>query len=146
MDWIQAMALRGWNGHVVFFLAFFLVLGSVYECTGHAVNISNIVPRRDDQGNILAAHVRLHCRSSRFGSVLEDQDLDRGIYSKSVFFLLHYLDLFCLQDGNIVQYAPGGLYYFYGMSYGLCPAQGCGSGSLTVISDRADLMAVTRCE
>eukprot|EP00052_Salpingoeca_macrocollata_P004591 m.42209 g.42209 ORF g.42209 m.42209 type:complete len:398 (+) comp14319_c0_seq1:50-1243(+) len=31
-------------------------------------------------------------------------------------------------DGNTVQFTAGGPFYFYGMSYGTCQEQGCGSG------------------
>lgn len=31
-------------------------------------------------------------------------------------------------DGNVIQWTSGGDFHFYGMSYGLCTAQGCGHG------------------
>lgn len=37
-------------------------------------------------------------------------------------------EILSAHDGNLVQFAPGGDFHLFGMSYGSCQAQGCGSG------------------
>ena len=105
-----------------------LLLSLLVLSTGLTVNISNVAPRRDVAGNLMEYGLPLPCVSCVLHAAAPVPDGDREhswgcrpSLAQPAAFSLTLLSLSrSIHDGSVIQFAPGGLYYYYGMGYRNC--------------------------